>query len=169
LLTKDKIKNLLLNIAKEKYEKRKQELTEEVFLELQRIVLLHMLDTAWREHLYELDHLRRSVGLRAYGQKDPLIEYKKESYNLFLKMQARIREQTVEYIYKLQPMVYAQKQSLQQQNVVTQQQNVASKPVSPITMTEKPQKVKIGKIGRNDPCPCGSGKKYKKCCGKDIS
>ena len=169
LLTKDKIKNILLNIAKEKYEKRKQELTEEVFLQLQKIVLLHMLDTAWREHLYELDHLRRSVGLRAYGQKDPLIEYKKESYNLFLRMQARIREQTVEYIYKLQPLVYAQKQSSQGNINNSMQRESSIKPDSSTILTQKPQKVKIGKVGRNDPCPCGSGKKYKKCCGKDIS
>jgi preprotein translocase subunit SecA len=122
------------------------------------------LDTAWREHLYELDHLRRSVGLRAYGQKDPLIEYKKESYNLFLKMQARIREQTVEYIFKLRPLVYSQKQTLQSQN--TEQQTVVTKSTpSSVIVGQKPQK--IGKIGRNDPCPCGSGKKYKKCCGKN--
>jgi len=163
-LNKTKLKEILLNIAEEKYEQRKQELTEEVFFELQRLVLLHMLDTAWREHLYELDHLRRSVGLRAYGQKDPLIEYKKESYNLFLKMQARIREQTVEYIFKLRPLVYSQKQILQPQN--TEQQNVVTKSTpSSVIVGQKPQK--IGKIGRNDPCPCGSGKKYKKCCGKN--
>jgi preprotein translocase subunit SecA len=163
-LNKTKLKEILLNIAEEKYEQRKQELTEEVFFELQRLVLLHMLDTAWREHLYELDHLRRSVGLRAYGQKDPLIEYKKESYNLFLKMQARIREQTVEYIFKLRPLVYSQKQTLRSQS--TEQQNVVTKSTpSSVIVGQKPQK--IGKIGRNDPCPCGSGKKYKKCCGKN--
>jgi preprotein translocase subunit SecA len=163
-LNKTKLKEILLNIAEEKYEQRKQELTEEVFFELQRLVLLHMLDTAWREHLYELDHLRRSVGLRAYGQKDPLIEYKKESYNLFLKMQARIREQTVEYIFKLRPLVYSQKQTLQPQS--TEQRNVVTKSTpSSVIVGQKPQK--IGKIGRNDPCPCGSGKKYKKCCGKN--
>jgi preprotein translocase subunit SecA len=163
-LNKTKLKEILLNITEKKYEQRKQELTEEVFFELQRLVLLHMLDTAWREHLYELDHLRRSVGLRAYGQKDPLIEYKKESYNLFLKMQARIREQTVEYIFKLRPLVYSQKQTLQPQS--GEQQNLVTKSTpSSVIVGQKPQK--IGKIGRNDPCPCGSGKKYKKCCGKN--
>ncbi len=163
-LNKEKLKEILLNIVNEKYEQRKQELTEEVFLELQRIVLLHMLDTAWREHLYELDHLRRSVGLRAYGQKDPLIEYKKESYNLFLKMQARIREQTVEYIFKLRPLIYTQKEVIQQKKF--EQQTLIPQAVSSVS-TQKLQKVKVGKIGRNDPCPCGSGKKYKKCCGKN--
>ncbi len=163
-LTKSQLKQHILNIALQKYEMRKQELTEEVFKELQRIVLLHMLDTAWRDHLYELDHLRRSVGLRSYGQKDPLIEYKKESFLLFTKMQTRIREQVIEYIFKLRPVV-ASTRSYQKIPVTTQQsshkQDILSKQPQ-----VKPQK--IGKIGRNDPCPCGSGKKYKKCCGKNV-
>jgi len=84
-------------------------------------------------------------------------------------MQARIREQTVEYIYKLQPLVYAQKQSSQGNINNSMQRESSIKPDSSTILTQKPQKVKIGKVGRNEPCPCGSGKKYKKCCGKDIS
>ncbi len=163
-LIRNQIKQDILKIALQRYETRKQELTEDVFKELQKIVLLHMLDTAWREHLYELDHLRRSVGLRAYGQKDPLIEYKKESFLLFSKMQTRVREQTIEYIFKLRPMVsYAQSY---QRPTMTKQSVSFEKDT--ISQQSKQKLQKIGKIGRNDPCPCGSGKKYKKCCGKNV-
>ncbi|MDW8055136.1 MAG: preprotein translocase subunit SecA [Elusimicrobiota bacterium] len=161
-LTKDRLRDTLISIAKQKYENRKQTLTPEIFEELQRIVLLHMLDAAWREHLYELDHLRRSIGLRSYGQKDPLVEYKKESFILFTKMQARIREQTIEYVFKLQPIAMSQRQPSYQKSVVDQQSANRRVPFE-----KQPEKRKH-KIGRNDPCPCGSGKKYKKCCGKNL-
>jgi preprotein translocase subunit SecA len=170
-LTKEKLKQRIIDLIKEKYEQRKQELSLEVFSELQRIVFLHMIDVAWREHLYELDHLKRSVGLRAYGQKDPLVEYKKESFILFSNMQARIREQTIEYIFKLQPLITRQTQqyrpsvSIQQSKTLQQPGSVQQKNVAQSGLVG--QKVKH-KIGRNDPCPCGSGKKYKKCCGRNV-
>ncbi|MEN3013158.1 MAG: preprotein translocase subunit SecA [Endomicrobiia bacterium] len=154
-ITKQKLKEEIVKLVKERYYKRKEELTPEVFFELQKIVFLNMLDIAWREHLYELDHLKRSVGLRAYGQKDPLVEYKKESYILFNNLKTRVREQTIEYVFKLQPIVRQYQPSRTMGGVVS-------------TIKEPSQKVKIGKIGRNDPCPCGSGKKYKKCCGKSV-
>ncbi|MCS7230819.1 MAG: preprotein translocase subunit SecA [Elusimicrobiota bacterium] len=160
--TKEKLKQEILSLVKEKYNQRKEELTDEVFFELQRIVFLNMLDVAWRENLYELDHLKRSVGLRAYGQRDPIVEYKKESYILFTNMQTRIREQTIEYIFKLQPVITSK---------LTQKNMKSSKVVnfeSKSNDKNLTKKVKIEKIGRNDPCPCGSGKKYKKCCGKSV-
>lgn len=159
--TKEKLKDEMFSLIKEKYNERKNELSFEVFFELQRIVFLNMLDVAWRENLYELDHLKRSVGLRAYGQKDPIVEYKKESYALFTNMQIRIREQTIEYIFKLQPMITKSTQP------VRQSESVVFKERSEKLYSQQ-QKFKVGKIGRNDPCPCGSGKKYKKCCGKNI-
>ncbi|MFN3550794.1 MAG: preprotein translocase subunit SecA [Endomicrobiia bacterium] len=178
-LTKDEFKRQLLDLVLEKYHRREQELTKEIFSDMQRVVLLHMIDSAWREHLYELDHLKRSVGLRAYGQKDPLVEYKKESFILFSNMQNRIREQTVEYIFKLQPLIakisQQKTQSLSyERNVVnsnvSQQRPVSSeklfgKKQVATSFVDKKQKIKIG---RNDPCPCGSGKKYKKCCGRNF-
>ncbi|MCX7956857.1 MAG: preprotein translocase subunit SecA, partial [Endomicrobia bacterium] len=153
--TKDKLKPKLLEIILLRYEERKKELTEEVFSQLQKIVFLNMIDVAWREHLYELDHLKRSVGLRAYGQKDPLVEYKKESYILFMNMQSRIREQTIEYIFRLHPLITQQPRKTS---------SVASLEHKKQNFTKNP---KVTKIGRNDPCPCGSGKKYKKCCGRN--
>lgn len=159
--TKERLKEEMFNLIKEKYNERKNELSAEVFFELQRIVFLNMLDIAWRENLYELDHLRRSVALRAYGQKDPIVEYKKESYVLFTNMQIRIREQTIEYIFKLQPVIT---------RAVQPARHLSSKSFEDSINKNQfqKQKIKVGKIGRNDPCPCGSGKKYKKCCGRNT-
>ena len=173
---------ICLELIKNKYNDRAKNLGEETFLELQRIVLLHTLDVAWREHLYELDHLRKGIGLRAYGQKDPLIEYKKESFMIFGNMQNRIREQTIEYIFKLQPLITQQSpRTNYQQNVNYERPEGSIIPSSNIPSGQKQltqQKSDIlsssttsaaavkHKIGRNEPYPCGSGKKYKKCCGQ---
>ncbi|MCS7228300.1 MAG: SEC-C metal-binding domain-containing protein, partial [Endomicrobia bacterium] len=171
-LTKENLKAILIKIAKDTYQRRKQELTPEIFSELQRVVLLHMLDTAWREHLYELDHLRRSVGLRSYGQKDPLVEYKKESFLLFTKMQTRIREQTVEYIFKLQPNIISHQRKTdyqtKQYDTAQRQEDSNYRTTGKYQILSQKVQPKKVKIGRNDPCPCGSGKKYKKCCGKNV-
>ena len=113
------------------------------------MLLLQLLDQAWKQHLYELDQMQKSINLRAYGQKDPLIEYQKESYALYLSMMDKIRDLFVEYIFRLQ--LPPQRRPVQQ---VKQEQNTDG------------TKQEIHKIGRNDLCPCGSGKKYKKCCGK---
>jgi preprotein translocase subunit SecA len=147
------------------YAQREEKLTPPLMCHVQRMILLQMIDTAWKEHLYDLDQIKKGIGLRAYGQKDPLIEYQRESFRMFEQMMHRIREATVEYIFRVQ---------------------VAPEPVrrAPVNIkrnAEKPDAPSIGlpsgskqgsvatapaKIGRNDPCPCGSGKKYKKCCGK---
>lgn len=119
------------------------------FAEIERMLLLQLLDQAWKQHLYELDQIQKSINLRAYGQKDPLIEYQKESFYLYESMMNRIRDLFVEYIFRLQ--LPPQRKPVQQ---VKQEQNAGGK------------NQEIHKIGRNDLCPCGSGKKYKKCCGK---
>ena len=113
------------------------------------MLLLQLLDQAWKQHLYELDQIQKSINLRAYGQKDPLIEYQKESFYLYQAMMNRIRDLFVEYIFRLQ--LPPQRRPVQQ---VNQAQPAEGKGQE------------IHKIGRNDLCPCGSGKKYKKCCGK---
>ncbi len=119
--------------------------------EIERTLLLQVLDIAWKDHLYELDHLKEGIGLRAYGQKDPLIEYQKESFRMFEEMMDRIRDETVEFLFRI-PLP----QEMQRQ----EQQKTA--PL--VSMAQVSRKDKSG-IGRNDPCPCGSGKKYKRCCG----
>lgn len=134
------------------------------FQEMQRILLLQIMDTVWKNHLYELDHLKKGVGLRAYGQKDPLIEYQKESYSLFERMIGRIRDEMVEYIFKIKlpPKVLARPPL-----VPSAAGGAAPSPAGPEKGEKKKPNFANMKIGRNDPCPCGSGKKYKKCHGKN--
>ncbi len=145
------------------YEIRENQLGKDLMRRLEGMVLLQVIDTCWKEHLYDLDQLRKGIGLRAYGQKDPLIEYQQESFTLFQNMMRRIREETLEYLFRLQ--------------IVPQPVKRAAPAISGMPGKEKePVMVSSGsreepanlpkKIGRNDPCPCGSGKKYKRCCGK---
>ncbi len=130
------------------------------FGELQRLLLLQIMDHIWKNHLFDLDHLKKGVGLRAYGQKDPLIEYQKESYLLFETMLTRVRDQMVEYVFRIQlpprPVPPPVPQPGEPQEAPPRLQAGAPKPAS---------KFVDSKTGRNDPCPCGSGKKYKKCHG----
>jgi len=132
------------------------------FNEMQRILLLQIIDHIWKNHLYDLDHLKKGVGLRAYGQKDPLIEYQKESYAMFEKMLGRVRDQMVEYVFRIQlPPVVRPRPAGEETG---QQPAGAAQPARPAA--KKPQEKYANlKVGRNDPCPCGSGKKYKKCHG----
>ncbi len=140
------------------------------FKELERMLLLQLLDQAWKHHLYELDHLQKSVGFRAYAQKDPLIEYQKESFILYQAMLAKVRDQMVDFLFKVQPPPSREEQEAQAR---LEAEFRAAAPVSRPMAHPAPQHAAEdaparGKIGRNDPCPCGSGKKYKKCCGKDL-
>jgi preprotein translocase subunit SecA len=134
------------------------------FNEMQRVLLLQIIDHIWKNHLYDLDHLKKGVGLRAYGQKDPLIEYQKESYGMFEKMLARVRDQMVEYVFRIQlPPVAAARPR------VTREEGAepagAERGGNLVTRNKPQEKYANLKTGRNDPCPCGSGKKYKKCHG----
>ncbi len=124
------------------------------FSEIERMLMLQLLDTAWKQNLYELDQLRNNVSLRGYAQKDPLIEYQKESYKLYSAMLNRVRDLMVSYIFRLQ--LPPRRTPAQR----AQEEAAAKNPdgAKPISKT----------IGRNDPCPCGSGKKYKKCCGANL-
>ncbi|MCL2485437.1 MAG: preprotein translocase subunit SecA [Endomicrobia bacterium] len=150
----------------EAYERRKEQLTPELLEHIQRMVLLQMIDSLWKDHLYELDQLRRGIGFRAYAQKDPKREYQKESFILFESMMKRIRENTVEYIFKVQVDVRPQGIMKPPQDA-TQYKDDGAK-INPELKKPASEPVKpkdLNKIGRNDQCPCGSGKKYKKCCG----
>ncbi|MDD4004134.1 MAG: preprotein translocase subunit SecA [Elusimicrobiaceae bacterium] len=141
------------------------------FKEIERMLLLQLLDQAWKNHLYELDHLQKSVGLRAYGQKDPLIEYQKESFALYSAMLDRVRDQVVDYLFKIQlPPRRVEPPPMRRPENRLAQDNTLSPRHSPAPlMRPEPEQVDYKKrIGRNDPCPCGSGKKFKKCCGKNA-
>ncbi len=148
----DTVKGAVLSV----YEAKEKQFGEETLRNIEQFVALNSLDNHWKEHLLSLDHLREGIGLRGYGQKDPLREYQRESFDLFLDMLERVNQDTVSKLFAIQP---AQEEEL--------------KPETPVLSfsfnrgegAEEPSKSK-GKVGRNDPCPCGSGKKYKKCCGK---
>ena len=130
---------------------------------IQRMVLLQMIDSSLKDHLYELDQLRKGIYFRAYAQKDPKIEYQKESFALFESMMKRIRDNTVEYIFKVRVDIRPQGAMKP-----PSENNFEKLKVRGADGGQENKKVKpkdIAKIGRNDPCPCGSGKKYKKCCG----
>jgi len=159
------------------YQQRENEMGSEQMRELERRALLSVVDENWREHLREMDLMKEGIGLRAYGQKDPLIEYKKESFNLFQELVAKINKEVTKKVftaYIITPdniQEYLRHANLNHSEVSAfakaasggasqpKQQEKQQKPV------RKPRTVEH-KVGRNDPCPCGSGKKYKKCCGR---
>src|SRR6185436_7500163 len=157
------LKEDLLEDVHERYEKRPTEFEGFDFGELEKMVLLQMIDQAWKNHLYDLDHLKKSIGLRAYGQKDPLVEYQKESFLLFEAMLGRVREQTVEYLFRVEaPRRVAPPPP---PRLIT----AAPKSKAPARDNGKESKDEgpkgLVEIKRNYPCYCGSGKKYKKCHG----
>ncbi|MBI5630246.1 MAG: preprotein translocase subunit SecA [Elusimicrobia bacterium] len=172
-LNREALREALLSSIKELYAHREKEFEGYDFREIEKMVLLQMIDRAWKNHLYDLDHLKKSIGLRAYGQKDPKIEYQKESFGLFEAMLSRIREQSVEYVFRVQaprqpppppPM------SLQGPDMEAPSGQARSAPAGRDGQASALKKAAatvpdIQKIGRNDPCYCGSGKKYKKCHG----
>ncbi len=152
---RDAIKDLLYQKSMETYDAREQELGEERIRQIEKVILLRMVDEKWMDHLDAMDQLRQGIGLRAYGQKDPLVEYKFEGYEMFQNMIASIQEDVVRYIFRVNVV----------QEPAPQHQNVTENRYSEDSGPRQPRKVE-NRIGRNDPCPCGSGKKYKKCCGK---
>ncbi|HBV96266.1 MAG: preprotein translocase subunit SecA [Peptococcaceae bacterium BICA1-7] len=144
----------LLDKSLEAYDDREKELGEENMREVERVVTLRIVDERWMDHLDAMDQLREGIGLRAYGQKDPLIEYKFEGYEMFNNMIASIQEDVVRYIFRVS--LVPQEEQPRQRNVVENRYSEEG--------SKQPVR-KEARVGRNDPCPCGSGKKYKKCCG----
>ncbi len=141
---------------------------EEMIEQIERFVLLETVDELYREHLHEMDSLKEGIGLRSYGQRDPLIEYKKESFKLFEELLANITESVAKKVFIFR--VVAKRQStMDEQNLnLTHSNTSAYNPDNGEDANPTKQRVVEQKIGRNDPCPCGSGKKYKKCCGKNA-
>lgn len=172
-LALDRLRQLILNAAKQIYEVREQTYGSEIMRKLERFAFLRVIDERWKEHLYEIDQIKTGIGLRAYGQKDPLIEYKKETFGAFENTLNQIDREVVEFVYKVQlrqAEETKEKKPAEKQMVAVHDSAVnmgysgmgeAAKPQSKV----KTFKRETPKVGRNDPCPCGSGKKYKKCCG----
>jgi preprotein translocase subunit SecA len=140
--------------AHEAYEAREQELSPDTMRQVERAVMLRVVDDKWMDHLDAMDQLREGISLRAYGQKDPLIEYKFEGYEMFQNMINTIQDEVVRYIFRVS---LAQPEQQQRQVVENRYAEEGAK---------QPAR-KDNRVGRNDPCPCGSGKKYKKCCGRE--
>jgi preprotein translocase subunit SecA len=207
----------LQEIVATAYARREADLTPEIMRRVERIVFLQVIDRNWRDHLYELDRLKEGIGLRAYGQKDPLLEYKSEAFSMFMDMVENIQEEAIQFIFRAQVAPAAE---AQQRVTVGQAYHpdarraapppaAAAQPAAQASATPlpefapgvpsrgarapgpafgaparargtappaedaeegpRPEPVRKGeRVGRNDPCPCGSGKKYKKCCGKDL-
>jgi preprotein translocase subunit SecA len=147
----------------------------EAMRSLERYIMLNIVDSQWKDHLLALDHLKEGIGLRGYGQKDPLVEYKRESFHLFEAMRARIDTETVRYLFNFQVQVTdSVEQQLLERRRRQRRGRVAFTKANESAFaggeeeTAKPIRNKEPRVGRNEPCPCGSGKKYKKCCGAEA-
>jgi len=186
----------ILEKLRRRYDEKEALVGPEVMRETERMVWLSVIDQQWKDHLLSMDHLKEGIGMRAYGQKDPLIEYKKEGFRLFQEMMDRIEDETVRFLFFLQPVTERPRTVIEEQwesdgngrppddghdrkaaqsSFVDLTRNLQRKKERELEMLQfaggeassapKTQVIKGAKVGRNDPCPCGSGKKYKKCCG----
>jgi len=153
-MTKEEAKQLLGEKTHALYEAREEELGSEMMRDIEKAIMLRIIDNKWMDHIDAMDQLRNGINLRAYAQRDPLVEYKFEAYEAFQDMVHSIKEDVVRYVLRVKVVVKPEEKKM-----VTNQGDAAEK---------KPVQVEK-KIGRNDPCPCGSGKKYKKCCGRSAS
>ncbi len=161
-LTREGLAELIYESCMEIYNLRESIVGEKDFRNLERIVMLQTVDTLWKDHLMSMDHLKEGIGLRGYAQQDPLIIYKKEGFEMFQDMISRVKEEVVGLLFRIrieQPERIEAFRQPQEQNLVFSGGGDSDFKRTPVRRTD-------GKIGRNAPCPCGSGKKYKKCCGK---
>jgi preprotein translocase subunit SecA len=180
---------------KASYEEKEATVGPDLLRRVERDIMLQIVDAQWKDHLYSLDHLKEGIGLRGYGQRDPLVEYKKESFTLFQDMKDRIEEEMVRYVMWLRPVINEEAAAVARPTPRRAAPITMSKPAAetvpafasaratapvPVGSSQSagPQPARTGgddviktvrreepKVGRNDPCPCGSGKKYKKCHG----
>jgi preprotein translocase subunit SecA len=197
-MNSDEIGDEIWKLIKGNYEEKEKLVGSELLRRVERDIMLQIVDAQWKDHLYSLDHLKEGIGLRGYGQRDPLVEYKRESFDLFTDMRARIEEEMVRYIMWLRPVLneeapvaprpVARRASSMTMNKAeaasafgtSRAAAVAAMPAAgPASARQGPVPARTGgddviktvrreepKVGRNDPCPCGSGKKYKKCHGQ---
>ncbi len=161
------LKERVNEIAQVRYQELAQELGPELFPEWCRRVFLATLDEAWRDHLHQLDILREGIGLQAYGQKDPLVEYKQESFRLFTETMQEFYSHALRVLFRVDPRSGGDRASLPSQPRVRayKPQVATASGAATSATTGAPVRRDSPKVGRNDPCPCGSGKKYKRCCG----
>lgn len=200
-MSRDELQECLEKLAEEGYHNRELLFGEENMRELEKVVMLRVVDKKWMEHLDHMDMLRDGINLRAYGQRNPLVEYKIEALDMFEEMEADIQDQIASLMYHVSIITPEQQQEAAAKQAAAQQPDAQEAPaseqdkakmeaiikkqksqlqdhlqnaqashgdeVSAAEVKKKPVTKEGKKVGRNDPCPCGSGKKYKNCCGKD--
>ena len=206
--TADDIRDELWEAILGSYTSKEALIGREILQRVERDIMLQVVDQQWKDHLYSLDHLKEGIGLRGYGQRDPLVEYKKESFQMFQAMKERVDEETVSYLWRLRPVISEEappapppvRQAPPRQQIVlnnpgaetqassifnstpSQRAHAADAEPASVAGHRTPQPARVGgddadvktvrndgpKVGRNDPCPCGSGKKYKKCHGAAV-
>ena len=200
-MSRDELQECLEKLAEEGYHNRELLFGEENMRELEKVVMLRVVDKKWMEHLDHMDMLRDGINLRAYGQRNPLVEYKIEALDMFEEMEADIQDQIASLMYHVSIITPEQQQEAAAKQAAAQQPDAQEAPaseqdkakmeaiikkqksqlqdhlqnaqashgdeVSAAEVKKKPVTKDGKKVGRNDPCPCGSGKKYKNCCGKD--
>ncbi|HAP67928.1 MAG TPA: preprotein translocase subunit SecA [Nitrospinae bacterium] len=157
----ESLKEALREALEQKYEKKESEIGSEMMRYLEKMVMLQIIDNQWKDHLLVMDHIKEGIGFRGYAQKNPLNEYKKEGFDAFAAMMQRIKEEITEYVFKIQPVREARAEITQKKQRVIEHRGEGGGGGG----TPSQSKRDVEKVGRNDPCPCGSGKKYKKCCG----
>ncbi|MFY9075100.1 preprotein translocase subunit SecA [Malaciobacter mytili] len=165
----EQLEEKLTTMLKTIYEDKMSIAAPEQKSEIERILYLQILDNAWREHLYSMDTLKTGIGLRGYNQKDPLVEYKKESYNMFIDLIASIKNEIIKVLFtiRLQSSEDAKKEQEAIERMKASMEEINEKIQTNLDENEdKTIEKKEKKIARNEPCPCGSGQKYKNCCGK---
>jgi preprotein translocase subunit SecA len=151
------IREFLLSEIKAFYEKKELEIGGDLMRYLEKMIMLQLVDAQWKDHLLGMDHLKEGIGLRGYGQRDPLIEYKKEAFEMFADMRDRINTETLTRLFRIQVTEERTIRKTTDRQKLIYNRGDAAGPQKPVTRGKK--------VGRNEPCPCGSGKKYKKCCG----
>jgi len=176
-LGKDGVAERAYNAATEFYNRKEQELGVEIMSRLERMATLQVIDEKWKEHLREMDDLKEGINLRAYGQKDPLVEYKREAFDMFVEMLGSINKEVLHIVFRAFPAVPEEipqrrakvprrdQMQLQHESGAGLGMHANREPAAQGQIKRRPVRV-AEKVGRNDPCPCGSGKKYKNCHGK---
>jgi preprotein translocase subunit SecA len=179
--TYDEVVETFVDDALSYYDSREQELGAEQLRRIERLVLLNVIDNRWREHLYEMDYLQEGIGLRAMGQRDPLVEYQREGFDMFQQMQETIKEDFARYVMHVEVVRDDEQRRRAPARVRQERRQIpmtvgagggGAAPASDADVAAEGaedsgfQQAKSDKIGRNAPCPCGSGKKYKMCHGR---
>jgi preprotein translocase subunit SecA len=162
-LNRDGLAQLIFNETHSYYDQKVAEIGESDFCHLERIVMLQTVDNLWKDHLLSMDHLKEGIGLRGYAQQNPLIVYKKEGFEMFQDMIHRVKEETIRILFRIQ---LVESEAVKDLHMPKEQNLVFSSGGDSAPVKKKPVKRDTRKVGRNAPCPCGSGKKFKKCCGR---